>query len=279
MLRRAIELDSTFVPPRIWLIPGLVRRGELAEARMLQQSLHVLEAEASPFEQAMIGWTDTFLENDLTGQERQLELALDYSPDDYILLFNLARTRYLLENYRGAIDALSPAVNARWDYAPAYYLFAASHHALGDDHEARVILESASTVKNRYPDTYALLAVLARREGDSAAAQGAEKEYARLQADAGLAEHGALASLGDFYLSDDMPWEAVKIYSAALALAPDRSDYREALADAHLMGGDTSGAIALYRRVLDQDSTRADRSALRQRLLTLTRSTTAHPKH
>ncbi len=279
MLRRAIDLDSTFVPPRIWLIPGLVLRGELAEAHTHQHMLHALEADASPFEQAMIGWADTFLQNDLTGQERQLELALEYSPDDYILLFNLARTRYLMENYRGAIDALSPAISARWEYAPAYYLFAASHHALGEDRQAREILESASTGKTRYPETYALLASVTRRQGDSVAAREAETEFARLQVDAGMAEHAALATLGKFYLSDDMPWEAVNKYTAALALAPERSEYVEALGNARLMCGDTSGAILLYRRILDQDSARSDRSALRQRLLTLTRSTTPHTNH
>lgn len=277
MLLRAVELDSTFIPPRVWLIPGLVQRSELSEAREHQRRLHALEPHASPFEQAMIGWADMYLLHDLQGQERQLELALRYSPDDHILHFNLARTRYLLEDYTGAIDAMTPAVTARWEYAPAHYLLAASHHARDDDGEARAVLESAAELRRKYPDAYALLAVLARRQGDVAAADNAEAEFFRLQADAGIAPHAVYAMLGHFYLSDDMAGDAERLYGEALRLAPDRMEYTEALGDVCLLRGDTTGAVAVYRRILDQDSAGLDRSALRQRVLALTRSTPPHP--
>src|SRR5204863_6687470 len=66
-LRRAIELDPTFIEPRVWLIPGLVSQNKMPEALEHYQELLKLNAAASPFEQAMIAWVRARLDRDTAG--------------------------------------------------------------------------------------------------------------------------------------------------------------------------------------------------------------------
>ena len=117
-LERAIELDPSFIVPRVWLIPALVGQHKLAAAQASYQHLLTLEAGASPFEQAMIAFAGAIVADDLAAQAAQLEIALEYLPGNNILLVNLAEVRELRGDCEGALNAMRPSVEMRWQYPP-----------------------------------------------------------------------------------------------------------------------------------------------------------------
>lgn len=122
-LLRAIELDPTFIAPRIWRIPGLVARGRRDEAEEEYQRLLELQPNASPFEQAMIAYARAVLRGNVDEQIRQLEISLSFTPGNYILLNNLAFRQAQKGNCRQALETLEPLVAARWSFVPLYPLW------------------------------------------------------------------------------------------------------------------------------------------------------------
>ena len=142
-LVEAIELDSTFISPRIWFIAGLVQQNRTDEANEQLQFLLTRESYANPFERAMIEWAGAYLASDLVTQASSLEVALNYSPGNNILLVNLAWVRFLMEDYNGALEALIPAVEMKWNYPPLYPLYAQCHIKLGNINKAKKALEKS----------------------------------------------------------------------------------------------------------------------------------------
>ena len=106
-LRRAIELDSSFISARIWLIAGLLQRGKKAEVEYHFKVLQKLEPKANSFEKAMIEWCQCIYKSRLKpNQAKSLEVALKYSPSNNILLVNLAIVKYQLEDYLWSIRSI-----------------------------------------------------------------------------------------------------------------------------------------------------------------------------
>ena len=124
-LRRAIEIDPTFVAPRIWLIPGLVGHNNIAEAKEQYAALLKLEPGVSPLEHALIAYAGAILAHDPAGVARSMELALQYAPGNNILLVTLANIKAMAGDCTGALDALAPAVAMRWRYPPVYAIWGA----------------------------------------------------------------------------------------------------------------------------------------------------------
>jgi serine/threonine protein kinase/tetratricopeptide (TPR) repeat protein len=203
-LQRAIELDPTFISPRVWLVSAHVMAGDLAKAREHHRYLKELEAGASPFEQAMIGWAGAAIAGDNAAQARHLEIALTYSPANNILLVTLAEAQFRMGAFESALAALAPALAVRWRYPTLYAFQGACLLALGRFDEAARSLEQSLAVTPTDPDVYAMLAVLALRRGDAAAATRYREQYVSRRREGGtpagtvhdgLATHSLLAGL------------------------------------------------------------------------------------
>jgi Flp pilus assembly protein TadD len=176
-LLRAIEIDPAFIAPRVWLISGLVPQGELEESRAQLAVLQTLEADGSPFEQALIRWAGAYVADDLADQARHLDLALAYSPGNNILISNLAWIQAEMGNCEQALPTMRPALDSRFRYPPLYALYGACAIQLGRLDEARTQLEAALELPPVDPDTYALLEAIQRFDGGTAEAD----RYARLR--------------------------------------------------------------------------------------------------
>jgi tRNA A-37 threonylcarbamoyl transferase component Bud32/tetratricopeptide (TPR) repeat protein len=169
-LERALELDPSFIVPRVWLIPGLVGQGKLEEARASYEYLRTLEASASPFEQAMIAFAGARVTGDLATQAAELETALEYLPGNNILLANLAEIRELKGDCEGALNAMRPAVDMRWQYPPLYSLWGMCMVQTGRANEARGVLRDATSLPAVHPNVYGILEALSLAAGDEAGA-------------------------------------------------------------------------------------------------------------
>lgn len=169
-VRRAIELDPTFVEPRVWLIPGLVGQNKLDEAQRHFDALKALEPNATPFEQAMIEYAGAIMRGDSAAAARQLEVALEFHPGNNILLVNLAEHREELGDCLGALDAMRPAVEMRWQFPPIYELWGSCSIRTGRVADARDALTLAIERPPVHPNVYAILEGIAVADGDDAAA-------------------------------------------------------------------------------------------------------------
>jgi len=302
-LKRALELDSTFIAPRIYLISGLVMRGQLEEARQHYQILLQYEDEANRFEGAMISWSGALIDDDARRQANALQLALEYSPGNNVLLYELARSLYTLEEYEQAAEALRPAIENNWRYSPAYYLLGISYCRLGKYSKARHVLEKSLSIPPVYEDTYGILAGVAFRENDDVAAERYEKSYVQAFEKKGKNRGEIYAALASSHLFVGLDKDAIRCYKTAIAYQPDKpvlhgelgellaeaGQWREARSEfltvlaldaqytrAYYMLGvihdslaDTSGAVKYYSEYLVRDSAGGDADKIRRRLLSL----------
>ena len=118
-LDRAIELDPSYIAPRIWRIAGLLPRGrEPAEAHY--RELLKLEPNASPFERAMIAYAGALLSGSIDEQMRHLERSLAYTPGNFILLFNLGARQAVKGDCRRALETFEPLIVAKWRLGGLY---------------------------------------------------------------------------------------------------------------------------------------------------------------
>jgi serine/threonine protein kinase len=185
LLRRAVALDPAYVAPRLWLLQGLADRGDLTGAEAQLRELKALEPTASPFDQAMIGFAGALLADDAAGQIRYLEIALEYSPGNNILLVNLARARAQSGDCTGALRDLDPPIRMRWDFPPIYPLWGWCGIQTRRFEESRRLLDFAAGRQTVDPYTYALLAGLEGAFGADTAAKRFEAKYEATQMQAG----------------------------------------------------------------------------------------------
>ncbi|HEY6192128.1 MAG TPA: serine/threonine-protein kinase [Bacteroidota bacterium] len=249
-LRRAIALDSEFVSPRIWLVSTLVGHRKVDEARQEIAVLKRLEPSASPFDQAMIGWAEAYASGDLAGQIRALQHALEFSPDNNILLFNLAIDHYILKNYDAAIADLKPVMQMRWQYSAAYYLLAGCYESLHDLKRAREVLESSLSIKPVYKGNYGLLAAVTTRLGDTVNALKYEVSYLQRCAELGDSAAEGFAGLAKMYADDELFGKGEEFYRQAIALKLNDPSYHRHLADCLSKLGKVDSAKDEYRAAL-----------------------------
>ena len=178
-LLHAIELDSTFISPRIWLISRLTNQNKLGDAQAQLAALQRLEPYASPFEQAMIGWAKARVAGNISEQGRFLQLALDYSPGNNILIANLAMNYYKQEDYEGAVKTLEPLFTTAWDYPPIYALAGDCLIKIGQYSKSENLLVHSLRITPVYPKVYSMLAALAAKEGRTAEAERYEKLFVK----------------------------------------------------------------------------------------------------
>jgi serine/threonine protein kinase/tetratricopeptide (TPR) repeat protein len=260
-LVEAIELDPDFVAPRVWLISGLKAREQEEKAREHYRHLQTLESSATPFERAMIDWAGAYLDDDLAGQARHLEVALHFSPDNHILLNVLAYTRYLLGDFPAALEAIAPAAEARWSFSPLYTLQAKCLIAEGSFARAREKLEASLDFATPHEDAFALLEGLAIEEGDDERAN-----LYRQRLEVPLAESGselgddevaeALRTLGESCLAENRFPCAEELLERAVRQASEVAEYREILGEALLRAEKPIAAQAALEKALEMDPER-----------------------
>ena len=230
-LRRAIELDSMFVTPRVWLISSLLTKGKRDEAVYHYDFLREIEAGTDGFEQAMIDWCGSYIQGDIDGQVRHLATALEFYPGNNILIYNLARLRFIQRDWQGTIDAIEPAIAMRWSFSPAYWFVAAAEMRLGRYDGARDVLEgSLKLTPSVYPGNYGLLATLYSRSGDSSRASIYRDKFIarfRPQGDSLWLTH---AELGSIYADEGLTEGAIREYRTASGLQPKIAAYHDSLA-------------------------------------------------
>jgi len=257
-LRRAVDLDSEFVAPRIWMISIMIQRGHVDSAMIHYNKLLRLEGRANPFEQAMISWAGAYIKGDDMSRVNALQLALVYSPGNNILLYELARARYSLREFQAAVDALRPAVDARWRHSPAYYLLGASYCMLGDYSQARRVLEQSLSITPIFRHTYGLLSGVAYKLGDKTAALRYERLYIQEQENHGLGEADIYGMLARNHTYMGFTENAVRCYRKALALRPDDDALHSQLGDLLYQEREWEQARTEFIRVTEIDPSRAD---------------------
>ena len=199
-LYRAIQLDSTFISPRVWLISRLRQEGKIDEANQQYQNLRALESTATPFELAMIHWTRAFLDQDTLDQIRYLELALEYSPGNLILLVNLAYQLYSKEDFEGAIEAVRPALESKWEFPPMYAVVGRCYIKLDKYKESKEVLQQSLNINPVHPLVLGMLASLYALERDTIVTSRYERLYFKSCGEYRIKPAQAHGELGDSYL-------------------------------------------------------------------------------
>jgi len=231
-LRSAIELDSLFVSPRIWLISTLIGHGQPDSAKAHYAFLLRHHQTSTPFEQAMIDWAGAYIDGNVSQQAQHLQTALEFSPGNNILLFNLARVKFIMEDYPGAIRALEPATGARWHYSPAYYLEASCYNNLKEYARARDILEGAMGIEPVYRGNYSFLATIYFRDKDTAHSSNYEKQFILRSREHGDSLKQIYGQLAQMYDGEGLYERSVDLYRDAIALDKSNPEFHGLLADA-----------------------------------------------
>jgi len=304
-LLRAIELDSTFLSPRIWMIPLLVQHKKSDEVERHYEFLLRMKPDANSFESAMIDWVGAFRTTDYARQAHFLRLALLSSKGNRILLHNLAYAESMRGNYKDAVDALEPCLRTKWRYAPVYRVAGECLLKMRDVVRATSLLNDALANDWVDPRVYAMLAAIYKSNGDKnkslAFEQQALKAYRERNRPFGLAYErigGYLTDLNEldsaramilraldedphapsyhdqlaqvFFLQGKMT-EAEEESLRALALDALHANSHLMLGKINEQKGNRTGAIQYYTQYMRFDSTSFDAQFARQRLQELRR--------
>ena len=167
---RALEIDPDFIAPRVWLVSGLIEAGDTAAARRHVQILQSLAPNATPFEQALIGWADGKVRNDLEATVSHLQVALSYSPRNNILLYSLGYSLFELGRSRDAVAPVREAMESGWRFSRLYTLWGVVAIETGRTDSLYPLLVEARSIIPTDPYLNGLLEALALYQGDTAAA-------------------------------------------------------------------------------------------------------------
>jgi tetratricopeptide (TPR) repeat protein len=250
-LDRAIELDPSYVAPRIWRIAGLLPRGMRARAEADYRELLKLEPNASPFEQAMIAYAGALLSGDVDEQLRQLERSLAFTPGNFILLINLGARQALKGSCGKALETLEPLIAAKWQFAALYQTWA--YCAIEQGHLQRVVdvLTEVST-----PQTDMLLEAAHLALGQSSQAAKYRDAYKRAgqfgEANSRLARLYDL--LAERARTAGRDAEAIELLERAVQQVPASPSYHDRLARALLRQQRTADAERAYHEALKADA-------------------------
>jgi tetratricopeptide (TPR) repeat protein/tRNA A-37 threonylcarbamoyl transferase component Bud32/TolB-like protein len=250
---KAIALDSTFIPPRIWLLSSLLGEGRFDLANQHYQTLLRLDTVANPFEHALIRYAGASLQGDLPGQRLALKEALEYSPRNHTLLYLLGRVCYDRGDFEGAAEAFQPLVDMNWRYQGAYYMLGICYVQMKEFKEAREILEKSLPLEPVFLHTYALLSALDLHEGDSSASARNEKKYLVVGEENANAHDTLFYWLGASYASCNLFDRAIDRFHRAVSLDPKNARYHLALANAFYSRGSVDSSESELVRTLDLD--------------------------
>ncbi|MCB9257984.1 MAG: protein kinase [Ignavibacteriales bacterium] len=249
-LRKAIVLDSNFISPRIWLINTLSWLEDTIGAKIEFQKLKPLEPHASPFELTMIEWSNCLINKDYFNQINHLNVALQYSPNNNMLLYNLARAYYLIEDHKKCIDILSELIDLGWKYSPAHFMLGLSYMRLGENQKAKVVFEDALDIKPVYHDLYSMLSQIYFLENDSLKGREFEQKCINRAMESGFSLGIVYSFLGkqNYYL--DFFEQSVEYYKMAIQIDSGKAEFHNGYGDALLEVQDTLKAIEEFNKAI-----------------------------
>jgi len=253
---RALELDSTFIAPRVFLVSGLVTAGDTAAARRHVQVLQSLKPEADPFEQAAIGWADAAVRGDVEGMIRHGRVSLTYAPHNNIVLFELAGNLWDVGRSQEAMGPVREAMESGWPFAPLYTLWGRLAIETGELAGLRDTLELARAFIPPDPYLPGVLEALALYQSDTAAAgqyaASFRADVGASQVAAGYAElAGTYRSLARHAREERKPAVAVTLLQRVVDAGVQTPILRLELARALVENGDRRGAESSYLAVGD----------------------------
>jgi len=244
-LHEAIRLDSSFVAPRVWLIPALVGknlRADRDEAEKHYRVLTSLKSRGTPFELAMIELAGCYVHGNLQCRVTALEKGLRFAPGNRIVLENLGLAYDRLEKFEHAIGAYEPVVGSGMAYPPAYPEYARVLIKTKRFDDARAVLDKALAIRPIHPDAFSLLAAFAWKDNDSAKARSYELRFLEGLKSRHDTWGDACESLGRILLDMDEPQLGERFLRDAVVEKPGAASPRSALARALLLSGDLAGA-------------------------------------
>jgi serine/threonine protein kinase/Tfp pilus assembly protein PilF len=258
-LEDVLKLDSTFIAPRVWIVVGHAAAGYMESARKHYEVLKLLEPNATPFEKAMIEYSEACLISNpgerRRAQVRTLEKALLYAPGNRILLVNLGAHRYNLEDYEGALREFEPVVKSEMPFPPVYPWYARTLLRLERKGEARDALKRALEVKPVDAETFGLLTALETANGDTNAARQYENLYFRRNRDFGTSLAEGNVTLGEAFLLLGARAEAITYFRRAIVADSAAADPHAQLANVYFLSGNRNEALREAKAALSIDST------------------------
>ena len=277
--RRALELDSTFISPRIWLLTGLVNKRKLEEAKQHYQILLSFQPKANPFLQEMIDWSGAKITGDSAAQVRHLENALEYSSGDNLLLMAIGSLRSKLGDNTGALEALLEVSRSKWQNSLFAFELARCYMNLKRYPEAAATLDSSLSIKPVYHQIYGLKAILALIEKDTAAALRFEKQCCDQARFLERTLDRAYADLAGLYRSQGFVDEAIRCYRSAVSMNPKTPQYYDELAEVLYSKGNITEAISNYLLALRVDKSWINAHWTVGRIFESSRNTTKAREH
>jgi len=250
-LRRTLRYDSTFISARIWLISNLLYRPNRNEARRQYKILLRQERLANPFERAMIQYVGALIDDRQPEQQRYLEIALEYSPGNHVLLINLAELAVAQGDYEKALGLAMPCVQARWKYAPVYPIAAFCALALDRVEQAASIIEHNWDICSPYPGSSAARAAIAARRSRADTTEIWEQRYVTACLERFASLDSAYGSLADHYAAARLHSRAEAIALKAVSMKPDKADHYLRLGRAYSAQGRAAEADTAFSRAVE----------------------------
>jgi tetratricopeptide (TPR) repeat protein len=253
-LKQSIELDSTFLCPRVWLISYLFSEGNYQEAETNLKIAKRYEHKANIMEKILINWAEARLKDDIFGRIRCLKMGLEYSPQNNIILYQLGFNYYTLKNYSTALKYLEPVVEMKWTFSPAYYVTAFCLLKQSKVERAIKILEGSLVHEPIYEMTYLLLELAYRQIGDFDQTEYYRKLSESHWAALGISEIEGLIYSAELNSEFSLFHESISDYRKVLEHEPNNIHVIEKIGDLHLTVKDTNASIGEYKNALLYDN-------------------------
>jgi eukaryotic-like serine/threonine-protein kinase len=249
-LRKALQMDSGFIAPRIWLAAGLWQSGDTAEARIHERALHRMYADATVFEKAMIDFVSAFIQDNVQKEKAALEKALSVSPGNNIVLMNLSGVLFDMEKYAEAERMLAITLRNNWHFYAAYRLTALCQMRLNRHAEAFRTMERAFELNPSNPQAAQELSCIARRTGQLEQAVAYEERAISLLKDTQKSDADIYVWIAKVLCEYDLHPIAFLRYEKAMKLAPRHVDAFVGFAEAKRALGYSADALISFRAAL-----------------------------
>jgi tetratricopeptide (TPR) repeat protein len=139
-----------------------------------------------------------------------------------------------------------------------HYLMAEAYEQLGKFTEAKHLLEESLGCEPVYPEVYALLSTLCRRDRDSSLALKYESRYIDASTHRGTPIADSYAMLARLSMDRGQDENAGRYYALALGVRPNYSPFHQGRGEAFLYLEDTTSAMREFQRALALDPRYAD---------------------
>jgi tetratricopeptide (TPR) repeat protein len=241
-LREAVQIDSTFVSPRIWLA-SYYKRYDPEEGKKNLLYLQSVRSSVDDFGRAMIDWTEAFFQDSYGDQIRCLQKALTFDPGNRVLLENLGATYEEMHDTVNVLAAYKYCIDTHWEYQPLYaravkyYLDERNYEAAK---EALLVWKGLDTVSVS-PLICGWLNAIALRTGDKVEAERWKNRFVFLCIDSSISRTEFI--LGSCYVDAGLIPEGCSLIRSAVALEKTNAEYRHKLGVALLASGDTVSGV------------------------------------